>query len=196
VTDKIKLVVGLGNPGAEYENTRHNAGAQFVEELAHHLNCSLKADKKFHGLCGKTSISGQDLWLLIPTTFMNLSGQAVQALANFYKISINEILVVHDELDLNPGIARFKKGGGHGGQNGLRDIINKMSGQKDFYRLRLGIGHPGDKHRVVSHVLGKAPQKEREMTQAAIDEARREIDSTVKGDWAGAMNRLHTFKAV
>jgi len=126
---------------------------------------------------------------------MNLSGQAVQALANFYKISVNEILVLHDELDLPAGVARFKKGGGHGGQNGLRDIISKMGNNKDFYRCRIGIGHPGDKNKVTGHVLGKPNKDELNKIMSAIDAAASEIDSTVSGDWAGAMNRLHSVKA-
>ncbi|MEY8204096.1 MAG: aminoacyl-tRNA hydrolase [Bermanella sp.] len=193
--DKIKLIVGLGNPGSEYQNTRHNAGVDLLQELARFYNVSLKPDKKFHGLVGKTQIKGQDVWLIFPTTFMNLSGQAVQALANFYKISVNNILVVHDELDLPVGTAKFKLGGGHGGQNGLRDIINKMGNNKNFYRLRIGIGHPGDKSKVSGHVLGRANKDDQQKTSAVIDEAIREIDSIVTGDWPGAMNRLHTFKA-
>src|SRR5690554_808199 len=119
----IRLIVGLGNPGAEYEQTRHNAGAWLVSRLARAENISLSPDRKFFGLAGRGRIGGEDCWLLLPTTFMNLSGQAVAALANFYKIKPEEILVVHDELDLPAGVARFKTGGGHGGQNGLRDII-------------------------------------------------------------------------
>ena len=126
---------------------------------------------------------------------MNLSGQAVQALANFYKIPVNEILVAHDELDLPVGTAKFKLGGGHGGQNGLRDIISKMGNDKNFYRLRIGIGHPGDKSKVTGHVLGKPNKDDQQKILATIDEAVREIDSVVIGDWPGAMNRLHTFKA-
>jgi len=144
---------------------------------------------------GKTQIKGQEVWLLFPTTFMNLSGQAVQALANFYKISVNEILVIHDELDLPVGTAKFKLGGGHGGQNGLRDIISKMANNKNFYRLRIGIGHPGDKSLVTGHVLGRANKDDQKKVSAVIDEAIQQIDSIVCGDWPSAMNRLHTFKA-
>jgi len=195
VNDSIRLIVGLGNPGSEYENTRHNAGAWLLEEIARHYGVQLKPEKKFHGISGKANIKGQDVFLLFPTTFMNLSGQAVQALANFYKISVNEILVLHDELDLPAGVARFKKGGGHGGQNGLRDIISKMGNNKDFYRCRIGIGHPGDKNKVTGHVLGKPNKDELNKIMNAIDAAASEIDSTVSGDWAGAMNRLHSVKA-
>lgn len=195
MNDSIRLIVGLGNPGSEYENTRHNAGAWLLEEIARHYGVQLKPEKKFHGISGKANIKGQDVFLLFPTTFMNLSGQAVQALANFYKISVNEILVLHDELDLPAGVARFKKGGGHGGQNGLRDIISKMGNNKDFYRCRIGIGHPGDKNKVTGHVLGKPNKDELNKIMSAIDAAASEIDSTVSGDWAGAMNRLHSVKA-
>ncbi|EAT12847.1 aminoacyl-tRNA hydrolase [Bermanella marisrubri] len=193
--DSIRLIVGLGNPGSEYENTRHNAGAWLLNEVARRYGVQLKPEKKFHGLCGKAQIKGQDVFLLFPTTFMNRSGQAVQALANFYKIPVNQILVVHDELDLPSGIARFKQGGGHGGQNGLKDIISKMANDKNFYRLRIGIGHPGDKTKVTGHVLGKPNKDEQNKIEAAIDAAADEIDSAVSGDWSGAMNRLHTFKA-
>lgn len=193
--DSIRLIVGLGNPGSEYEHTRHNAGAWLLFELARYYNVQLKPDKKFHGLAGKAIIKGQEVWLIFPTTFMNLSGQAVQALANFYKIPVNQILVAHDELDLPVGTAKFKLGGGHGGQNGLRDIIEKMGNDKNFYRLRIGIGHPGDKSKVTGHVLGKPNKDDQQKMIATIDEAVREIDSVVSGDWPGAMNRLHTFKA-
>ena len=193
--DTIRLIVGLGNPGSEYEHTRHNAGAWLLFELARYYNVQLKPDKKFHGLAGKAIIKGQEVWLVFPTTFMNLSGQAVQALANFYKIPVNQILVAHDELDLPVGTAKFKLGGGHGGQNGLRDIISKMGNDKNFYRLRIGIGHPGDKSKVTGHVLGKPNKDDQQKIMATIDEAVREIDSVVMGDWPGAMNRLHTFKA-
>lgn len=193
--DNIRLIVGLGNPGSEYEDTRHNAGAWLLEELARYYNVQLKPEKKFHGLAGKANIKGQEVWLLFPTTFMNKSGQAVQALANFYKIPVNEILVAHDELDLPVGVAKFKHSGGHGGQNGLRDIIAKMGNSKDFYRLRIGIGHPGDKNKVTGHVLGKPNKADKDKLNAVIDEALREIDSVVTGDWPGAMNRLHSFKA-
>ena len=193
--DNIRLIVGLGNPGSEYENTRHNAGAWLLAEIARHYGVQLKPEKKFHGLSGKALIKGKEVFLLFPTTYMNLSGQAVQALANFYKIPVNEILVLHDELDLPVGTAKLKLGGGHGGQNGLRDIISKMANDKNFYRLRIGIGHPGDKNKVTGHVLGKPNKDELQKIESIIDAAASEIDSLVTGDWAGAMNRLHSVKA-
>jgi PTH1 family peptidyl-tRNA hydrolase len=193
--DTIKLIVGLANPGRDYEDTRHNAGAWFVEQLARDFNTSLQPDSKFFGLCARISIAGQDCRLLIPTTFMNRSGQAVAAICKFYKIEPEEILVAHDELDLPPGTAKLKKGGGHGGHNGLRDIISSLGNNKQFYRLRLGIGHPGSADKVVGYVLGKTPAKERELIESCIYEASHVLEDTVKGQQGMAMNRLHSFRA-
>ncbi len=195
VSDQIRLLVGLANPGPEYAKTRHNAGAWVVEELARIHNVSLKEDKKYFGLTARISVGGEDLRLLIPTTFMNLSGKSVAALANFFQIKPEEIMVAHDELDLPPGVAKFKKGGGHGGHNGLRDIISKMGNNKEFYRLRIGIGHPGHKDKVAGFVLTKAPANEQSQIEQAADEAVRCIDILLKDDLAKAQNRLHTFKA-
>jgi PTH1 family peptidyl-tRNA hydrolase len=186
--------VGLGNPGPEYQHTRHNAGAMFVESLAKIHNCSLKLENKFYGYTGRIAIGGQDIRLLIPTTFMNKSGQAVAAMANFYRVPISGLLVAFDELDLPPGVVKFKTGGSSS-QNGVRDIVSSMANQKDFLRLRVGIGHPGDKNRVTGHVLGKAPQKEQQQIDDAIDEAARCIEILIKDDLKKAMNRLHSFKA-
>ena len=177
----IKLIVGLGNPGREYEQTRHNAGALFVEELARQNGTTLTQDNKYFGLTARASIEGKDVRLLIPTTFMNRSGQSVAALAN--------------ELDIDPGTARFKQGGGHGGHNGLRDIIAKLGNNKNFHRLRIGIGHPGSADKVTGWVLNKAPAKEYQQMEAAIDESLRALPDALEGDWAKAMNYLHTFKA-
>ena len=140
-------------------------------------------------------IAGNLVHLLIPTTFMTLSGQAVAPLANFYKITVDEILVAHDELDMQPGVCKIKKGGGHGGHNGLRDIIARMANNKDFYRLRIGIDHPGHRDKVTGHVLGKAPKAEQEKIEQAIDEASRCFDIWLKDDLKKAQNRLHSFKA-
>lgn len=194
MTDKISLIVGLGNPGAQYANTRHNAGADYIEQLAAQYSTTLKPEKKYSGLYGKAIIDGSPVHLLIPTTFMNLSGQAVAALSQFYKIPPEAILVAHDELDLPPGIARFKKSGGHGGHNGLRDIISKLGNRKDFYRLRLGIGHPGHASQVANFVLNKAPISERASINDAIYEALRYTPLAIEGDWQKAMNQLHSFK--
>ncbi|MBP6518098.1 aminoacyl-tRNA hydrolase [Shewanella sp.] len=192
---EIKLIVGLANPGAEYAHTRHNAGAWYVLELARICGVTLVDDSKYFGLTARAVLHGKDVRLLIPTTYMNLSGKAVGALANFFRITPEEILVAHDELDLPPGVAKFKLGGGHGGHNGLKDIIAKLANDKNFYRLRLGIGHPGDKNQVSGYVLGKAPAKEQELIEAAIDEAVRSTEILFKQDMVKAMNRLHSFKA-
>ncbi|WP_417760384.1 aminoacyl-tRNA hydrolase [Shewanella sp.] len=191
----IKLIVGLGNPGAEYERTRHNAGAWYVEQLARQYGANLVPDSKYFGLTARLTVKGRDVRLLIPTTFMNLSGKAVAALANFFRIEPQQMLVAHDELDMPPGVAKFKLGGGHGGHNGLKDIIAKMGNNKDFYRLRIGIGHPGDKNLVSGFVLGKAPQTEQQLLDATIDEAVRATDILLTDDLTKAMNRLHAFKA-
>jgi PTH1 family peptidyl-tRNA hydrolase len=191
----IKLIVGLGNPGREYEQTRHNAGALFVEELARQQGSPLAADSKYFGLTARVTLDGHDIRLLVPTTFMNRSGQAVAALANFFKIQPDEILVAHDELDIDPGTARFKQGGGHGGHNGLRDIITKLGNNKNFHRLRIGIGHPGSADKVTGYVLNKAPQKEYQQMEDIIDEAVRALPDALQGNWAKAMNYLHSCKA-
>ena len=191
----IQLIVGLGNPGAEYEQTRHNAGALFVERVAAAKGVSLAADKKYFGLVGKFSHQGRDVRLLIPTTYMNRSGQSVAALANFFRIPPAAILVAHDELDMLPGTARLKVGGGHGGHNGLRDIIAQLGNQNSFYRLRLGIGHPGDKNLVSGFVLGRAPRSEQEKLEASIDFALGVLPDMLAGDWTKAMQQLHSQKA-
>lgn len=195
MTQAIKLIVGLGNPGSEYEHTRHNAGAIFVEALAQHHHNPLKPEKKFHGHYAKIQISdqGQDVHLLFPATFMNRSGQAVQAIAQFYKIAPEEILVAHDELDIPAGALKLKQGGGHGGQNGLRDIIDKLGGNKNFSRLRLGIGHPGHASKVTGHVLGKLGKQESQQLSDTIDEIIRYLPEIVAGDWQKAMNHLHSL---
>lgn len=189
----IRLIVGLGNPGQQYEETRHNAGALFIEELARQNNTPLKLETKYHGFTCRINYAGQDVRLLVPTTFMNRSGQSVAALANFFKISPNEILVAHDELDIAPGTARFKTGGGHGGHNGLRDIIAK-TGSKDFHRLRLGIGHPGDSKLVSNYVLKKAPPAEHQLLMNIIDDAIRYLPEAVNLEWNTAMKNLHSIK--
>lgn len=188
------MLVGLANPGPEYANTRHNAGAWFITELAARYNCTLKHDPKYHGLTGKVIIQNQEFKLLIPTTYMNLSGKSVSSLANFFKIPVEDILVAHDELDLEPGVAKLKKGGGHGGHNGLKDIIAKMANKKDFMRLRIGIGHPGHREMVTGWVLGKAAKEDQEKMDAAVDEAVRCMEILAKDGVLKAQNRLHSFK--
>ncbi|GGI87719.1 peptidyl-tRNA hydrolase [Halopseudomonas pertucinogena] len=189
------MIVGLGNPGPEYDMTRHNAGALFVERLAEVHNLALRQEKQFFGLTGRLTLNGQDLRLLIPTTFMNRSGQAIAAMAGFYRITPEEILVAHDELDLPPGVVKCKKGGGHGGHNGLRDTIASLGNNNGFHRLRLGIGHPGHASQVTGYVLGRAPKDEQQALDACIDEALREVPGMLAGDWTRVMQRLHSFKA-
>jgi peptidyl-tRNA hydrolase, PTH1 family len=155
VATPVKLIVGLGNPGPEYLMTRHNAGFWFVDALANKLSLTFSPDKKFQAEVCRYQSGSTDCWLCKPQTYMNDSGAAVQALMNYYKISMNEVMVAHDEIDLLPGTSRLKKGGGHGGHNGLRDIIQR-TGSSEFLRLRIGVGHPGSKDKVVPYVLGRA----------------------------------------
>jgi PTH1 family peptidyl-tRNA hydrolase len=187
----IKLIVGLGNPGIKYAQTRHNAGFQFVDAVCDKYGFTLKENKKFHGYADKVDLGGHTVWLLKPQTYMNLSGKSVISLAHFYKIGIEEILVVYDELDLPVGTAKIKKGGGHGGHNGLRDII-ATSGAKDFYRLRLGIGHPGHKSKVLSWVLNRASKDDEISIDLAIDKSIDVIEDLVGGQLEKAMKELHT----
>ena len=189
----IVMIVGLGNPGPDYENTRHNAGALFVEALAREAGQTLRPDKKYHGLYARIHWQGLDLHLLNPSTYMNRSGIAIKALADFFKISPEQILVAHDELDLPPGIAKLKKAGGHGGHNGLRDTIAHL-GTNSFQRLRVGIGHPGDSRKVTGYVLGRLGKRETEELNAVFDEIIRVLPSAANGNLAAAMNRLHSFK--
>lgn len=190
-----RLIVGLGNPGQQYEKTRHNAGFWFIGTLAQRYNCTVKHETKYHGIIGKVSIAGQTCYLLAPTTFMNKSGQATQALANFYKIATEDILIVHDELDIPTGTAKLKVGGGHGGHNGLRDIISRHGNNKNFMRLRIGIDHPGHKNLVTSYVLGKAPQDEQQKIELAIDKAIDIMPLLMNEAFNDAMQELHGFSA-
>ena len=191
----IQLIVGLGNPGRDYEETRHNAGAWFVEALARQEHCTLQSENKFFGFTGRVNLASHDIKLLIPTTFMNLSGQAVAALATFFKIPLDAILVAHDELDIPAGEARFKQGGGHGGHNGLRDIIARFGNQNNFHRLRIGIGHPGSADKVTGYVLNKPSRDERTAIDVAIDAALKSVPLALSGQWPRAMNQLHALKA-
>ena len=188
----VELIVGLGNPGSTYQRTRHNAGADFVLALANSLNVPIKQEGKFFGGTALVQIEGQAVRLLIPSTFMNLSGKSVAAIAHFYKVPTNRILIAHDELDLSPGTARFKKGGGHGGHNGLRDTVQCLGNNKDFARLRIGIGHPGNAKQVADYVLKKAPTKEQELINNSIDDAMRHLALAVTGQWERAMTALHS----
>jgi len=158
----VKMIVGLGNPGPEYLMTRHNAGFWFVDALANKLSLSFSQDKRSQSELCRYQNGSIDCWICKPQTYMNDSGAAVQALSSYYKIPVGQIMVVHDEIDLLPGTTRLKEGGGHGGHNGLRDIIQRM-GSKDFLRLRVGVGHPGSKDKVVPFVLGRASSKEEDL---------------------------------
>ena len=187
----IKLIVGLGNPGAEYTHTRHNAGFWFIDELAWSWKASLKDEKKFYGAVARVSHEGNDIWLLKPNTFMNRSGQAVAALAQFYKIKPEEILVVHDELDVVCGRIRFKLGGGHGGHNGLKDIQARL-GTPNFYRLRLGIDHPGDRNLVVGYVLNKPSAEDRQAIEESVIKSIKGLPLIMNGEWEEAIRFLHS----
>ena len=190
----LRLIVGLGNPGSDYSETRHNAGFWFCERLARELGVSFSRESRYHGLVAKTKADGRDLWLLMPQTFMNRSGQSVQALAHFFRIAPTEMLVAHDELDIPPGRLRLKFGGGLGGHNGLKDIASHL-GTQDYWRLRIGIGHPGDKNDVVNYVL-KPPRKEETCEiDAALDRALAAWPLLAKGDFNAATQRINSKPA-
>ena len=195
VPPSIDLIVGLGNPGADYCHTRHNAGAWFVEELARRFNGRLTAEKKFHGLVGRIRIAGREVRLLVPTTFMNLSGQSVVALARFYRVDPATLLIAHDEIDIPAGEGRFKMGGGHGGHNGLRDIIGRLGGHRDFCRLRVGVGRPDTRVAVTDHVLAKPGRDEARKIDDVIQLAADLLPQAMAGQWAGAVQQLHSFRA-
>lgn len=192
----VSALIGLGNPGPEYAATRHNAGAWAVDAVARAANVQLRPDKKFLGLYAKVNFSGHTLHLLNPTTFMNRSGASVAALCQFFKLSPEQLLIAHDELDLPAGQARYKTGGGHGGHNGLRDIISALGNQKQFHRLRIGVGHPGSANQVVNYVLGRPGKSEQLAIEQALDECLATLPLALGGDWANAMNRQHRFSAV
>lgn len=189
----IKLFVGLGNPGAEYEDTRHNAGFWWIDALARELNVNLVPDKSYFAKVARTQVKGQTVWLLEPQTFMNLSGKSVGALAKFFKIAPEEILVVHDELDVVPGQVKLKFGGSHAGHNGLRDIHAQM-GTGDYWRLRLGIGHPGVKSEVVNWVLKKPMAEQRDLIQDAIGRSIKAAEMLIQGEMEKATVQIHTSR--
>src|SRR5512146_1313856 len=185
----IRLIVGLGNPGKQYERTRHNAGFWLVERFAAREGIALKSEPRYHAYVGRHVPSGA--WLLLPQTFMNVSGKSVALLAGFFKIPASEILVAHDELDFLPGVAKMKQGGGVAGHNGLKDIAARI-GALDFWRLRLGIGHPGDKSLVADYVLARPAPDDREAIERAIDKSLDVLPLCLAGDLQGAMLKLHT----
>jgi peptidyl-tRNA hydrolase, PTH1 family len=189
----IKLFVGLGNPGTEYEATRHNAGFWWVDALSRDLKAPLRDEKGYHGLVARANVHGQTVWLLEPQTFMNVSGRAVAALARFYKIKPEEILVVHDELDVAPGEAKLKFGGGHAGHNGLRDIHAQL-GTGDYWRLRIGIGHPGVKSEVADWVLRKPAPEQRTAMEDCIARTLKAAPALIAGEMQKATLLIHTSK--
>ena len=189
----IQLVAGLGNPGAKYEQTRHNAGFWFVDEVARQYNARFKSESKYKSDVARCSIAGNDCRLQKPMDFMNRSGLPVASLAAFYQMPRSSILIVHDDLDLPPGTVKLKRGGGHGGHNGLRDLIPHLGGN-DFLRLRIGIGHPGHRDDVVGYVLKNATRDERAVIDQAIDEAVKVLPDIISGDFDKAMKELHTAK--
>jgi len=191
IMSEIKLIVGLGNPGREYESTRHNAGFWWLDDFAEGQQCVFKAESKFHGVTARGNVQGRELFLLKPQTFMNVSGRAVGAMSQFYKIFPENILVVHDELDLPPGSAKLKLGGGHGGHNGLKDIIAHL-GTRDFWRLRIGIGHPGERSEVSNYVLNEPRREESELIVHAMQRAQEVAPLIVEGKLEAAMLKLHS----
>ncbi len=189
----IKLLVGLGNPGPEYEDTRHNAGFWWVDAVARELKTTLQPERSYFGVVARITHEGHPLWLLEPMTFMNRSGQSVAALARFFKINPEEILVAHDELDLAPGEMKLKKGGGHAGHNGLRDIHAQL-GSPDYWRLRIGIGHPGHKAEVANWVLKKPAPDQRDALQSGLDRAMKALPDLLAGRMDKATATIHTTK--
>ncbi|WP_239348821.1 aminoacyl-tRNA hydrolase [Snodgrassella communis] len=187
----LRLIVGLGNPGSEYEHTRHNIGFDFIDELAKLWKTSLKEEKKFFGQVARVNLNEGEVWLLKPLTFMNKSGTAVQALAKFYKILPEEILIIHDELDIPCGQVRFKKGGSNGGHNGLKDI-QAWLGTPEFYRLRIGIGHPGDRNLVIHYVLHKPQAQEQNLITEAMQKSLAAIPQMLTGEYSSVQQQLHS----
>lgn len=190
----LALVVGLGNPGDRYAQTRHNAGFWFVDELAQRHGGSFRADKKFHGELARISVAGRDCLLLKPMLFMNRSGLSVASVANFYRLVPAAVMIAHDEIDLPPGTLRIKQGGGHGGHNGLRDIIPALN-SPDFWRLRIGVGHPGHRDQVVNYVLARAGAAEQRLLDEAINDAVDAFPLLLAGEIGKAQQTLHSRKS-
>jgi PTH1 family peptidyl-tRNA hydrolase len=189
-TNAIRLIVGLGNPGQSYDQTRHNAGFWFVDELCERLGGHFRPEAKFFGQLVKVSLTGHDVWLLKPMTYMNRSGQSLSAFCGYFKILMDQVLIVHDEIDLPPGTARLKRSGGHGGHNGLRDVIAHLG--REFWRLRLGVGHPGHRDQVTDYVLSRPTQAEAGLIRESIEQAADVIDLVIAGEMEKAMHRLHS----
>ena len=188
----IQLIIGLGNPGSAYEQTRHNAGADFVSYLSQKFDISLRQENKFLGFAGDGLMLGKRVRLLIPTTYMNKSGQSASAMASFYQIPVEQVLVAHDELDIPPGSVRLKVGGGHGGHNGLRDLIQAFGNNKNFRRLRFGIGHPGSAIDVTGYALSKPSKHDHELLEDNFNDVERLLADILSGNNAKAMQVLHS----
>lgn len=190
----VELIAGLGNPGEKYARTRHNAGFWLLDLISRQAGVEFMPEPRFHGETASVEFDGRRVRLIKPTTFMNRSGQGVGALANYFRIAPESVLVVHDEIDLPPGIARLKRGGGHGGHNGLRDIIATFSGDPGFLRLRIGVGHPGHADEVVDYVLKTPPSAERDQIDEAMASALEVLPQVIAGDTEKAMHHLHSVK--
>ena len=188
----LKLIVGLGNPGPQHDSNRHNAGVIFLHHLSKAYGGKLRGESKFFGEFTSINIDGNDIKLLFPTTFMNRSGKSVASVCKFFKITPENMLVAYDEIDFDVGVTRFKEGGGHGGHNGIRDIINALGGKKEFFRLRIGVGHPGHKSMVSNYVLSDPSRSEADAIIRDIEDAIRVIPKAVTGEWEEAMRLLHT----
>lgn len=190
----LRLIVGIGNPGPNYAETRHNVGVWFADRLAERFGATFKDEKKFFGRTAELTLEGRPIKLLVPATYMNESGKSVGAFVNFFKIPIDEILIAHDELDFPIGTVRLKQGGGLAGHNGLRDITAALGGDQSFNRLRIGVGHPGNKEAVTGHVLSKASREDRDLIYTCIDEAVSVMPLAATGEWQRAMTQLHNFR--
>ena len=188
----LKLIVGLGNPGPQHDSNRHNAGVIFLHHLSKAYGGKLRGESKFFGEFTSINIDGNDIKLLFPATFMNHSGKSVASVCKFFKITPENMLVAYDEIDFNVGVTRLKEGGGHGGHNGIRDIINALGGKKEFFRLRIGVGHPGHKSMVSNYVLSDPSRSEADAIIRDIEDAIRVIPKAVTGEWEEAMRLLHT----
>jgi PTH1 family peptidyl-tRNA hydrolase len=194
MTVNFKLIAGLGNPGKEYAATRHNAGAWWLQKLCALYHAELQPNSKFHGMLAKITINDNNLYCLLPLTYMNLSGKAISSIAHYYDINPESILIVHDDLDLPVGTIRLKNGGGHGGHNGLKDIVSALQ-SKDFYRLRIGISHPGHKDAVTDYVLQQPSKADKLAIDAVIEESLKIFPKIIQGELIAAMNHLHNFSA-
>ncbi|MBX2879601.1 MAG: aminoacyl-tRNA hydrolase [Granulosicoccus sp.] len=190
---QFQLIAGLGNPGSDYDSTRHNAGFWFIDELAARLSVNFNTDKRFFAAVASAQFNGRKLLLVKPMNYMNNSGQGLAAVARFHKVDVGRMLVAHDELDIPPGHIRLKKGGGHGGHNGLRDALSRL-GTGDFWRLRIGIGHPGNKNAVSNYVLRRASAEHQRLIEESIELALAQVDTIIDGDINAATKELHSHK--